>query len=169
VLASGPAGPPPEEPNVPSGTERALVHALAELFCVRTRAPQSAGRPKRDHRVLWFRAAVPDGRLQPETLPAAANLATPRFFYGSRVKCNFHPPSGENSYDKVQHDTRAKPPSAFAEDRPLVCRRAPRRPRWPFYGKWNGVKTRMGKTLVRFVTPPGSLTSSNTSPICRTI
>jgi hypothetical protein len=58
----------------------------------RTRAPQSAGRPKRDHRVLWFRAAVPDGGLQPETLPAAANLATPRFFYGSRVKCNFHPP-----------------------------------------------------------------------------
>ena len=52
---------------------------------------------------------------------------------------------------------------------PLVCRRAPRRPRWPFYGKWNGVKTRMGKSLVRFVTPPGSLTSSNTSPICRTI
>jgi hypothetical protein len=42
--------------------------------------------------VLWFRAAVLDGRLQPETLPAAANLATPRFFYGSRVKCNFHPP-----------------------------------------------------------------------------
>jgi hypothetical protein len=41
---------------------------------------------------LWFRAAVPDGRLQTETLPAAANLATPRFFYGSRVKCNFHPP-----------------------------------------------------------------------------
>jgi len=31
------------------------------------------------------------------------------------------------------------------------------------YRKWNGVKTRMGKILVRFVIPPAAFTSSKTS------
>jgi hypothetical protein len=37
-----------------------------------------------------------------------------------------------------------------------------------FYVKWNGVKTRMGKSLVRFVFSPGALTSVKTSANCRT-
>jgi hypothetical protein len=38
-----------------------------------------------------------------------------------------------------------------------------------FYMKWNGVKMRMGKSLIGFVFPPAALTSCKTSPSCRTI